>query len=579
MDEHAADHGSDDGADRDPLWSDPAGRADLAFADVAARAMEAVLAHHPDEATALGDHRFDDQLPDPSDSGAAALASDVHALLADLDAIDDLALGHENAVDLEILRGRLSALAFGAETLRRRAWDPLLWNPGTACYLLLARPFAPLPERLESLRGRMAGAPAFFAAARETLGDMPRVHVETAVGQLHGTVALLEGEVDAALAEGGASVDADAVRRDRDAAVAAVREHQAWLSERLATADRDPRLGPEVFAAALWHTMDEPLAADDLLERAEADLDLATVAMESLAARFLGIPSAGPDEVRAALARCADEAPVTDSTVLDLCRSAFDRLAGFTADEGIVTVLDDPVEIVEMPEIHRGVAVAYCDPPGPLETASLPTFFAVAPTPTDWSADRVLSFYREYNGHLLHNLSVHEGIPGHVLQLAHARRCRPATPVRTAWWSGPFVEGWAVYAEGVVIDHGYDGMGGPHGALALALQRTKMLLRTTINAVLDVRVHTRGLDEADAMRLMLERGFQEEGEAAGKWRRALLTHAQLSTYYVGFTEVARLAADLAAARPGWSERERHDAMLSFGGPGPRHLRALLDLAE
>jgi uncharacterized protein (DUF885 family) len=576
MDERTPGPGSDD-HDRDPLWRGTAQEADDAFADVADRALEALLRQQPDEATALGDHRFDDRLPDPSHAGAGAVAADVHALLADLDALDDLALSHENAVDLEILRGRLSAAAFEAETLRRRTWDPLLWNPGTACYLLLARPFAPLPERLESLRGRMAAVPGFLADARATLGDMPRVHVETAIGQLAGTAALLGDEVDQAIAEAGAEVDADGLRQVRDRAAAAVREHQAWLSDRLEESDRDPRLGPELYAAALWHTMDEPLGPDDLLARAEADLDLATASIESLAARFLGIASAGPDEVRAALDRCADSAPVTDATVLDQCRTAFDRLARFTSDEDIVTVLDDPVEIVEMPEIHRGVAVAYCDPPGPLETSALPTFFAVAPTPSDWDEARVRSFYREYNGHALTNLSVHEGIPGHVLQLAHSRRAAPATPVRTAWWSGPFVEGWAVYAERVVVEHGYDGGGGRAGALALALQRTKMALRTTINAILDVRVHARDMQEDEAMRLMIDRGFQEEGEAVGKWRRALLTHAQLSTYYVGYTEVSRLSADLAAARPAWSERERHDAMLSFGGPGPRHLRALLDL--
>ena len=50
-----------------------------------------------------------------------------------------------------------------------------------------------------------------------------------------------------------------------------------------------------------------------------------------------------------------------------------------------------------MPEIHRGVAVAYCDPPGPLEIMPLPTFYAISPTPSDWPAERVESFFREYN--------------------------------------------------------------------------------------------------------------------------------------------------------------------------------------
>jgi hypothetical protein len=85
------------------------------------------------------------------------------------------------------------------------------------------------------------------------------------------------------------------------------------------------------------------------------------------------------------------------------------------------------------------------------------------------------------------------------------------------------------------------------------------------------------MTEDEAMRLMMQRGHQEEGEAAGKWRRALLTSSQLSTYYVGYVEVADIARDLATARPGSSIRDRHDEMLAHGSPSPRHLRTLLAL--
>jgi uncharacterized protein (DUF885 family) len=149
--------------------------------------------------------------------------------------------------------------------------------------------------------------------------------------------------------------------------------------------------------------------------------------------------------------------------------------------------------------------------------------------------------------------------------------------VRSAFWSGPFVEGWAVYAEQLMVERGYDGGRGERGALAIRLQQLKMQLRMTINAILDVRVHTRGLSEEDALRLMEVRGHQEEGEAVGKWRRALLTSTQLSTYYVGWAAVTDIVADLRAAHPSWTDREIHDAVLSHGSPSPRHLRTLLGL--
>jgi uncharacterized protein (DUF885 family) len=105
------------------------------------------------------------------------------------------------------------------------------------------------------------------------------------------------------------------------------------------------------------------------------------------------------------------------------------------------------------------------------------------------------------------------------------------------------------------------------------MQQLKMQLRMVINAILDHRVHARGMTEAEAMTLMTARGFQEDGEASGKWRRAQLTSAQLSTYYVGYTEVADLAADLRAR--GLSERAAHDSMLAHGSPPVRLLREVL----
>jgi uncharacterized protein (DUF885 family) len=243
----------------------------------------------------------------------------------------------------------------------------------------------------------------------------------------------------------------------------------------------------------------------------------------------------------------------------------------FVQQHDLVTLYDDPVEVIVMPEIHRGVAVAYCDAPGPLDPPDSTTFFAISPTPADWSPERVASFYREYNVHALRNLVIHEAMPGHVVQLAHGRRGALSTVVRQAFWSGPFVEGWAVYAEADMVRRGFGGQ-------QVRIQQLKMRLRTAINAVLDVRVHCDGLTQDDAMALMIGRGYQEEGEAAGKWRRALLTSAQLSTYHVGVTQMDDVARRLRAANPHWSPRQVHDAMLAHGNPPPRHLPALLSLA-
>jgi uncharacterized protein (DUF885 family) len=428
-----------------------------------------------------------------------------------------------------------------------------------------------------AVAGRLAAVPRHLEVARAQLTAMPRVHVETAIGQARGVAELLGADLEALLELAPAArAPLDAVRVP---AAQALEEFARWLETRLPESDADPRLGEQRFAAKLWYALDTETSPDVLLTRAESDLQAVEEEIAELASRIAGAPPRA-GQVREVLDGLAAQAPVTDATILPLCRSALEGATQRVRELDLVGVPDEPVEIVVMPPARRGVAVAYCDPPGPLEPSGadgvpLPTLFAVAPTPPGWTPERVASFYREYNGHMLRDLSVHEGVPGHVLQLAHARRHRGTTRVRSAFWSGPFVEGWAVYAEEIVAAAGFGGASEDDDALRM--QRLKMLLRSTINAVLDVRVHARGMTEAEAMRLMVERGHQEEGEAAGKWRRALLTSAQLSTYYVGHQEVRGVVARLRAGRPGASDRAVHDEVLAHGSPPPRHLRTLLDL--
>jgi hypothetical protein len=539
--------------------------ADEPFEALAHRTIEYFLERHPEYATFLGDHRFDGRLSEPGPDAREDERRELTARARELEAISLDDLSPVNRVDAQILAARLRERLFELEELREHEWDPLAANPAEALYWLLARDYAPLPDRLESFAGRLAAIPASLAAARADLGDMPKVHVETAAMQFGGTIALITDELDRELEGGpGSKATIDAVR---PAAVDALQEHIAWLRSRLPDAGRDPRIGEPLFATKLGLTLDAASDADEILAQAERDLVRTEGLLAEVAGRLAGEPADTPGLARTVLDRLAEDHP-TDDTIVAEATAAYEAARAFTEAEGIATMHDDPIEVIVMPEFNRGVAVAYCDPPGPLETADVPTLYAISPTPEDWPPERVTSFYREYNSHLIHELSIHEGVPGHMLQLGHWRRFRAPTLVRAVFPSGPFVEGWAVYSEDVMGAHGYRGD-------QLAAQRLKMDLRSIINTILDIRVHAHGMTEDEAMQLMLERGHQEEGEAVGKWRRALLTSTQLCTYYVGASEVTDIATDLRASRPDLSERALHDLMLSEGCPAPRFLRSLL----
>jgi uncharacterized protein (DUF885 family) len=508
-----------------------------------------LLAADPALATSVGDHRYDDRLPDLSLDGIArrvALLRDASEALSGVDT-DDLELS--DRVDHEQLLSLVERSLFGLTEVREHEWNPLAYNPGTLLHAMLARPFAPAEQRAELMAGRLDAIPDALATARATLVDCPRIHLETAVGQFRGTASLVRSEVPTLLEQ--APALKSTVEPLAAGAVMSLESFADWLAGQASRPDegRSPRLGRRLWEAKLWHTLDTELTASEVLRLARARLAEVTERIREAAVELVG-GRFDDDTVRAALNQLADEHPDND-TIVGLAQVTLDETTAFVRDRDLVSLVDDLCVIEEMPEFSRGVAVAYCDSPGP--------------PPSDWSEERRSSFYREYNNHMVRNLTVHEAMPGHFLQLAHSRRYAGATRVRALAHSSPFVEGWAVYTEEMMSGQGF-------GGLPIRLQMLKMQLRMTINAMLDQLVHCEDLTEGEAMALMTGPGFQEDGEAAGKWRRSLLTATQLSTYFVGYTEMAAIAA----ARPAGVPVGRwHDTMLSHGSPAPRHLHTLL----
>ena len=158
--------------------------------------LDDLARRHPDVATELGDHRYDASLPDLTQD---ALDDERRALAAFADraaALDLAALTPEQRVDAAMLTGHVELRAFELAELREHEWNPLVANPGRAVYMLLARDFAPLPDRLAAVAGRLSQVPWLLAAARSHLGAMPRVHLETAVGQFDGTIKLVSDAID-----------------------------------------------------------------------------------------------------------------------------------------------------------------------------------------------------------------------------------------------------------------------------------------------------------------------------------------------------------------------------------------------
>jgi uncharacterized protein (DUF885 family) len=363
-------------------------------------------------------------------------------------------------------------------------------------------------------------------------------------------------------------------------------------------AEGEGRLGEPLFAARLRHTLQVDLTPDQLAARARREFDAVRAEMVRLARdQWPGLRPGEPvpsDEgalVRGALDAIADTHQDAGA-LLDFCTAELARVEAFCRERDLVDLPDEPLEITWTPAFLRAFGGAMLSSPGPLDRG-LRSYFYVTPTPDDWTPEQVESYLREDNDRMLVTLVIHEAVPGHYLQLAHANRS--PSLVRAAFASGVFAEGWAVYVTQVMMDLGYRG-----DDPALLLVHWKLYLRAVTNALIDVGIHARGMTEEEAVELMVDGGFQERSEAVKKYERARLTSTQLATYFVGSMAMwdieeerrrrlaaasgdPRGAAAVPAPRvvggfgetPGFDYREHLEAVLAHGTPPIPALRRIL----
>src|SRR5262245_4128464 len=370
------------------------------FEALAKRYLLEVPEQSPANATGLGDHRFDARLDDVSAAGWQSRVVFDELYLDALSPIDRTKLSRANQLDALLLKHSLEYDRWRLQTLESWRWDPRIYTriAGGAINDRLVREFAPLPERLANIGARLDEMPRFLAQVREVLepARVPKIHAETAARQNQGLISLLDGEIT----KQAESLPADAQEKLKASiakARSALSQHQIWLEKRLTPeAKGDFRLGAQLYDQKLSLALFSPLTRQQIREQAEAELAATHQAMYDIARAVLKDPKIKkkrgapptPDKpsgeqmrraIRAALEIAYAERPSRDG-VLDAARAALTDATNFVRDKQIVTLPTEPLEIIEMPEINQGVALAYCDSPGPLD-AGQKTFYAVSPIP------------------------------------------------------------------------------------------------------------------------------------------------------------------------------------------------------
>ena len=560
--------------------AEPVAGPDAALESFFREYLEEAFRLEPLMATRLGDHRFDKQLDDLSIQGRNAALEHDRKALADLSRkVQKDQLSRDGQIDHEILRRHLERTIWLAETFQPFEDDPRIYGSYVteSIYLLLTQSSLPRAVNVQNALSRMARIPEVLECARSTIKNPPRVKVETAIKQTQGAIGFYSIELFKLAGEQPGHTE---LGRKAERIVAALNRHLDFLKTDVLPRSSDGwRIGPDLFAQKLELELDAGLSAAEVLAEAEREAARVESEMALIARQMWGqafpdqpLPLDDPDARRAMIQQVLDVVACGHGTAEGLVedvRATVGEIKTFITAHKIVRLIEpDQCRIVEMPEFLRGNSVAYLNPAPPLDIRGS-SEYAISPPPRDWGRERAESYLREYNRAMLKILTIHEGYPGHYVQLEYSNRC--PSLIRRVLSSGTFAEGWAVYTEQMMLDQGFGG-----SDLGLRLQQLKFYLRAVVNAILDHKMHAGKMSDAEAMDLLMRGAFQTEGEAVGKVIRAKQTSCQLSTYFVGRTAFYRLRQQLQRELGDRFDLARfHEAVLSHGTIPVKYLPELV----
>jgi uncharacterized protein (DUF885 family) len=271
--------------------------------------------------------------------------------------------------------------------------------------------------------------------------------------------------------------------------------------------------------------------------------------------------------VKQMIARLSQKHVSRDSFLIAI-RQQIPQLVKFVQTKNLLSQdLSKPLEVRPTPGYLQGVAGASISAPGPYDKEAT-TFYNVTPL-TGYSAAQAESYLREYNYYMLQILNIHEAIPGHYTQLVYSNRA--PSIVKSVLGNGAMVEGWAVYAEQMMLENGY-GQQSPE----MWLMWYKWNLRVALNAILDYSVQVNNMTQSEAIKLLTQEGFQEEAEAQEKWKRATLSQVQLSSYFAGYSEIVDLREELKKKKgKDFNLKAFHEQFLSYGSAPVKYIRKMM----
>jgi uncharacterized protein (DUF885 family) len=529
---------------------------------------------------------YDRRLPDVSHQAAAEYLSARQFFREKLDAVDADALSRPDQIDLHILKNKvaldqLQVTRLGALT------SPLNYvtTLGQAMSGLVLRDYSPLEERLESFGARCAATGPYLQDVRAALlppnvlpSQMDKAVTMSRLAAMTKEGAIYTKTLPELLKSSGLEVGRSAeILEACVVAVDEVNRFALWMEETIVPReDGEWRLGKKLYDQKYQLQMDYPLGPGELLAEAEKWLEakggeLVSVGRkihdeylaDEIAAGSVKPATENEDQqvVRNIFAKLSEDRSTTETLIEDSYAMA-DSIISFVREQNLMDLPPaSKLRIEDIPPHLRGNTVAMIATAPPFEPHLESVWF--------WDLEFLASspdFLKEYNRPALAMVYIHEGVPGHFVQLEYSNRFERIIP--KVFWNGPMVEGWASYIATQLVDVGFTIY--PDDPLGHELQQMvddKLILRAVINAMIDIKLHRSDWPEDEAVELMIDKGFQEESEARGKLARAKLSSVQLATYFAGHLAIENILAEYRELKgDSFSWKDFNERLVGAGSP-------------
>ena len=508
----------------------------------------------PTEAAADGVHLHDDLLEDFGRAAIDARIRDLGGWARRLDGIEPSGLTPEEALEQRMLAERIRSRLFALEQEREWQRNPLFYADTLAGSLTsqVFFPYAGVEERARRIGSKLRQTPRLLEAARQNVTEAPGLFVRVGIESFEGLLGFVERDLPRAFRDlEDMHLLGDLADASTDA-IDALRSYVGHLRDTLAPRSRASfRLGPERFQEKLRLDEGLDLPAERLAQIALRELRATQEEFRRVAGERAGDPADVWRKVKARHPAAGELVPAVEGQVRDLL--------AFLRRKRIVSIPDHAGIVVgPTPDFYRWTFASLWTA-GPFETTRMPARYCVTNVDPSWSAERQEEHLRDFSFATLWSMSMHEVYPGHFLQFEHLRGVASALRKSVLFAPTSFVEGWAHYAEQVMIEQGFQRKNTEVrlGQLAEALIR---LARTIVG----IRLHTEDLSVEQGMRFFRDEAYLEESSARQEAERGTFDPGYV-LYSLGKQMLLKLRADCEAAEGGdFDLRRFHDRLLGQG---------------